>query len=181
MRPMGFDDIDKCDNSVIAPVEGGTTASRAYAKGEHFIRDGAFCTAKTAIASGATLTLNTNYTAGSIADAVIQSNWSYTTSGLTPTNCTIVGGGYCKIGNLVIVNMRIKFTATSGITITGFPSYGGKTGNTYPLEFISYLVGAVDLMQYILAYNGTMTAYKGTGSTSIQDKEGRFSFMYLCD
>lgn len=58
---------DKCDNSVIAPVESGATASRAYAVGEHFIRDGAFCTAKTAIASGAVFTLNTNYTAGNVA------------------------------------------------------------------------------------------------------------------
>jgi len=171
----------KVDNSVVAPVESGATASQAYAIGEHFIKDGAFCTAKAAIASGATFTLDTNYTEGSIADAVVQSNWSYTTSGLTPTNCTILGGGYCKIGNLVIVNMRIKFTSTSGVTITGFPAYGNKTSNTYPLEFVSYLIGATDLMQYILAYNGTMSAYKGTGSTSIQDKDGRFSFMYLCN
>ena len=57
----------KVDNSVVAPVENGATASRAYAIGEHFIKDGAFCTAKTAIASGATFTLNTNYIAGNIA------------------------------------------------------------------------------------------------------------------
>ena len=56
----------KADNSVIAPVESGTTASRAYVKGAHFIRDSAFCTAKTAIAQGEAFTLNTNYTAESI-------------------------------------------------------------------------------------------------------------------
>lgn len=60
----------KTDNSVIAPVESGTTASRAYAKGAHFIKSGAFCTAKTAIAQGETFTLNTNYTAGNIGDRV---------------------------------------------------------------------------------------------------------------
>lgn len=72
----------KCDNSVVAPVESGATASRAYAIGEHFIRDGAFCTAKTAIASGAAFTLNTNYTAGNIGD-VFKNNvpYSYKTLG----------------------------------------------------------------------------------------------------
>ena len=56
----------KADNSVIAPVESGTTASRAYAAGAHFIKNGAFCTAKTAIAQGEAFTLNTNYTAGTV-------------------------------------------------------------------------------------------------------------------
>lgn len=60
----------KADNSVIAPVESGTTASRSYAAGTHFIRDGAFCTAKTAIAQGETFTLNTNYTTGTVGDRV---------------------------------------------------------------------------------------------------------------
>lgn len=54
--------------TIVGTVESGTTASKAYAIGEHFIKDGYFCTATTVIASGATLTLNTNYTAESIAD-----------------------------------------------------------------------------------------------------------------
>ena len=55
--------VDECktDNTVIAPVEDGSTASQAYGIGQHFIKDGAFCTAISTIASGATLTLNTNY------------------------------------------------------------------------------------------------------------------------
>ena len=65
---------DKCDNSVIAPVEKNATASRAYAIGEHFIRDGAFCTAKTAIAQGAAFTLNTNYTVGDVANNLEKLN-----------------------------------------------------------------------------------------------------------
>ena len=68
----GLDELDagKADNSVIAPVESGTTASQAYAVGAHFIRDGAFCTAKTAIAQGEAFRLNTNYTAGNIANSI---------------------------------------------------------------------------------------------------------------
>lgn len=49
---------------------------------------------------------------------------AYSTTGLSYTNCTYVAGGYCKIGSLVIVNMRITITgaiATSVVFITGFP------------------------------------------------------------
>ena len=53
--------------AMIAPIETGTTASKAYAVGEYFILNGnQFCKAKTAIASGATFTLNTNYTVTTI-------------------------------------------------------------------------------------------------------------------
>lgn len=45
----------------LAYVENGTTASRNYAVGEYFCKNGKTCRAKTAISSGATLTLNTNY------------------------------------------------------------------------------------------------------------------------
>lgn len=58
----------KADQTAIAPVENGTTASRAYAIGEHFMKDGAFCTAIAAIAQGATFTLDTNYTVGSVGE-----------------------------------------------------------------------------------------------------------------
>lgn len=64
----------KADNSVIAPVESGTTASRAYAAGEHFIKNGAFCTAKTAIAQGEAFTLNTNYTASDVGNVLLNTN-----------------------------------------------------------------------------------------------------------
>ena len=61
--------INKADISAIGTNENGrTTASRSYAQGEHFYKDGKFCTAKTAIASGATFTLNTNYEESTIAD-----------------------------------------------------------------------------------------------------------------
>lgn len=60
----------KADNSVIAPVESGTTASQAYAIGKNFIHDNKFCTAKTTIAQGETLTLNTNYTADDVGNVI---------------------------------------------------------------------------------------------------------------
>lgn len=56
--------------SVVGTAENGTTASQAYAVGEHFIRNDKFCTAIASIASGAALTLNTNYVEGTIAEAI---------------------------------------------------------------------------------------------------------------
>lgn len=54
--------------NTIAPIEDGDTASQAYAVGRYFYRNGAFCKAKTAIASGAAFTLNTNYEVTSVAN-----------------------------------------------------------------------------------------------------------------
>ena len=51
----------------IAPIENGTTASKAYAQGEYFWHDTKFCKALTAIASGATFTSGTNYTETTVA------------------------------------------------------------------------------------------------------------------
>ena len=59
---------NKADNTVIGTVENGATASQAYAVGEHFIKDGKFCTCISAISSGGTFTKNTNYVEGTIAD-----------------------------------------------------------------------------------------------------------------
>ena len=61
---------NKVDNSVIAPVESGSTASQAYSEGEYFIKGGAFCTAIDDISIGDTLTENTNYTAGQLIDSL---------------------------------------------------------------------------------------------------------------
>ena len=55
------DEVGDEVRSAIAPIEDGTAASQAFAQGAYFFRSGAFCKAKTAIASGDTFTLNTNY------------------------------------------------------------------------------------------------------------------------
>lgn len=59
-------------DTIIAPVERGTTASRAYSVGEMFIRDGAYCTCIVAIESGGAFVLNTNYKAGTVADVIAE-------------------------------------------------------------------------------------------------------------
>lgn len=110
-RPIGVEN-DKADNSVIAPVESGTTASQAYAIGAHFIRDGAFCTAKTAIAQGETFRLNTNYTAGtvgkSISDLIITPEVITTNPESGTSNATVEICSRIKFGKLVNISARIK-------------------------------------------------------------------------
>ena len=50
-----------------------------------------------------------------------------TTQGLVPQHCTIVAGGYAKIGNFVIINLRVSHDSSSAnATISGFPSYSGS-------------------------------------------------------
>lgn len=64
-------DAWKADTTSIGTNESDrATASKAYAIGEHFYKDGKFCTAIASIASGATLSLNTNYVEGTIAEAI---------------------------------------------------------------------------------------------------------------
>lgn len=64
----------KADNSVIAPVENQATCqnSDGYAVGEHFIRNGKFCSATQLISSGGTLTEDTNYVSGDVADNMLK-------------------------------------------------------------------------------------------------------------
>lgn len=60
----------KAAAAAIGPIEEGTTSTAAYAAGDHFYRNGAFCTALTAISIGASFVLegepNANYKEGTI-------------------------------------------------------------------------------------------------------------------
>lgn len=53
--------------ATVVPDESGPTASQSYTKGKYFYHNGDFCKAKTAIPSGATFTLNTNYETTTVA------------------------------------------------------------------------------------------------------------------
>lgn len=63
-------DDTKADQTSIANVENGTTASQAYSVGDFFYRNGDFCVVTQAIASESPLTENTNYTTKKISDAI---------------------------------------------------------------------------------------------------------------
>ena len=61
-------EIDSFNDSIFGTVETGTTASKAYAQGDYFVKDKKMCKALTSIAQGATFTLNTNYASYTIAE-----------------------------------------------------------------------------------------------------------------
>lgn len=110
---QGGGGTDKADISAIAPNEPNATASQAYAAGEHFYKNGKFCTAKTAIASGATFTLGTNYVEGMVAEFV---GFPLISEMTTPTiyNNTVKNlvGGYKQVGKTVYVDMSFELAAS---------------------------------------------------------------------
>lgn len=124
----------KADNSVVAPVESGTTASRAYAKGAHFIKDNAFCTAKTAIAQGETFTLNTNYTSGDIASSFggVQT--------ATVSNQFSGSFAYYRIGNLVVG----CGTLTANAQVSAYSNLVSNLPDTYSGAYMGVFVTADD-------------------------------------
>lgn len=104
-------------------------ATAIHSVGDFILWNGQLYTVTSAIAVGETLTVGSNITATSAGSEISAlkaglTNLSYTSQGLnviTGTG-TLVGGGYCKIGNLVIVNFRFNSTTTSTpVAITGFP------------------------------------------------------------
>lgn len=117
-------DEQKCDNSVIAPVENGTTASQAYAVGSHSIRNGAFITWKNAKAQGETINDASDYTSGDVANSLIYTvdytipnlsalTWNAPTSSqlsyariatgsVLPSNAKLIGAVICEPWNSLI-------------------------------------------------------------------------------
>lgn len=165
-RPIGVEN-DKADNSVIAPVESGTTASRAYAAGAHFIRDSAFCTAKTAIAQGETFRLNTNYTAGNIALAIPEikalNPFNYITIN---SGITINSAGIAQIAeHIAIINIDIRATLNKGETVIGQSKNTIKMG-TYLAGRSSTASGTYPATGVILAPNGPIRIHTIDNSVS---------------
>jgi hypothetical protein len=115
----------KADNSVIAPVENGSTASQAYAVGEHFIRDRAFCTCKQPISQGGSFTLGTNYTAGDVAgclsvkySAITSSNPSIS---INPLSKVIKSGNIAEV--ILVFNVNSSISTFADICNLPFEPY----------------------------------------------------------
>lgn len=77
-------------SDVVGSSEEQTTASKAYVVGDHFIRNNAFCTVVAAISQGDTLTENTNYIRGTIAELLsyLETSVTLSTSSTTPATFT---------------------------------------------------------------------------------------------
>ena len=164
----------KADNSVIAPVESGTTASRAYAKGAHFIRDSAFCTAKTAIAQGEAFTLNTNYTAGTIGSVIKNTN------AITETQVTgnAVDVKFVKSGHTV----QVISISNANIAMNQGQSYTINNNLEYPpaqnCSFEAYCRNGVAC--YFLLRNNASPQFTMVPRQNIaQGASMAFSFTYI--
>lgn len=112
--------VDSCkaDNSVIAPVENGTTIQNpsGYAVGSHAIRNGAFITWKNAKAQGETIA-DSDYKSGDVADYLKVATGSITTSNENITIDTTRTTLY-KQGNVAIVRIRITLSAGVSTNVT---------------------------------------------------------------
>jgi hypothetical protein len=75
----------KANQSQLAYVETGTTASRAYAVGKYFCWNGLLCRAKTAISSGASFTMGTNCETTMVGDEIQKKAFFDTTSASSKT------------------------------------------------------------------------------------------------
>lgn len=124
-------DPDKAREDIIAFInrpEGAQTPAIAYktggfAVGEHFMDKGKFCTAIVAISQGGTLTKNTNYIEGTIADYIILKD---ITDDLTwnTTNLSFTHKSATRYGNLITINLRftVLSTVVNTAIITDIPS-----------------------------------------------------------
>ena len=110
-------------------------------------------------------------------------NYSYISTGLsvggTDVTGSVIKGGYCKIGNLVLVNMRIAVTCAAGktIKITGLPKPLLSSDNSV------YISGCTNNP---LIYDA-VTMNADAGQINIRTTEARnntaviLAFVYLCE
>ena len=100
----------------------GTTATQAISSGTYFYLNGTLVRAKTAIASGATFTLNTNYEVVTVGDALKEENFNL----IKINNADTVNSERCvRIGKVVYISGLITFGSAktgSPITIAKIPS-----------------------------------------------------------
>ena len=165
-----FGPISKTDQTAIAPVEDGSTASKAYAIGSHFMRDGQYCTAIAAIAQGASFTLNTNYTVGDVEDYIfgLESRLKKfeTVSQITlkkSENANLYGDwGVTRIGNIVQVNINgVKNLQADKYTIVVTLPIGYR-----PYTAVNYDTSsrsakyASEKFRFYISTNGQISVYK---------------------
>ena len=146
-------------NTTIAPVETDlTSASKAYAVGQKFIYDGVLYQAKTAIAQGAALVLNTNYEASDDVSSEIQTLTKQVEGawykGRNLFNTATTSEGYIRDNNGEFVEHSnsiatdfIRITSGEQYTITSEQS-GSKWGAWYNAskQFISGFNGFDNLV-----------------------------------
>lgn len=102
----------------------------------------------------------------------------YITTGLTTENCTIVAGGFCKIGKLVIVNIRATKIDAGLLKISGFPAYTNRSAsNMVPAAAFNM----TDETLSDISYCAINAAGVLTIKSSSTNKDMAVSVVYLCD
>lgn len=145
-------DDTKTEKSVIGTIENDNTASKAYAAGEYFIKDSKFCQAKTAIAQGATFTLNTNYTESDVATELVQ-RFTEVQAEIDDIKDTI---GY---DTNVVIGLQIDFDNNT------FKRLGGAIGKSAGTDFNAFKMYG-GRKRCTVADDGTINHYYGdTGYT----------------
>ena len=108
---------------------------------------------------------------------------SIITSGLTYTNCTYVDGGYSVIGNVVIVNIRVKVTEDGHIGINNFPR--PKTINNKSTVGVNVFRiqqdKASQLYAYMMLVSQTTAHILTKDVTLTAGEEYSFSAVYVSD
>lgn len=92
---------------------------------------------------------------------------SYSTQGLSYYRCTNAGGGYVKVGNLVIINIRLVVT-TAAAVVSGLPK--PFTNSTYnSVGGASYDTANESVGTFYVDNNGDLrtTYISGTGTFMI--------------
>ena len=100
---------------------------------------------------------------------------AYTTDGLSFTKCTLDRGGYYRLGNIVIVALRVNISE-GGASITGFPNYGAVTNNNNMVIAAAYNYSAAAVSFASLNYQGALSLDPtlSTGSIGV-------NFVYLAN
>ena len=131
------------DGSLYAPVtsiatpENGSTASKAYAVGEMFIRDGKLCTCTVAISAGGTFAKGTNYSEGSVGEVLSQLN-SKQVSVTAGTGINLTANNVYIQGKVVCGTIGVDTANTVACSISKVPNIN------IPLPIISPSTGDVN-------------------------------------
>lgn len=136
-------DTSKANQTQLAYVESGTTASRAYAVGEYFCWNGMLYRAKTAISSGGTFTPGTNCE-------------QVTGGGLNSITKTEVITSECVINDSILISNNVRVSVSGNtLVISGNTRTNVNGTNILSITLPSRLAYATRAYFYIGAYGGT--------------------------
>jgi hypothetical protein len=171
----------------LATIE-GSTASKAYAKGDFLVFGGRLCKAKTSIASGATLVLDTNIELDSVGDELSSISSDLTVQDIsnqtTLNNDVVQSCGtkrvlkYGKHVQVYLGNVIFKTQGNTKIILTGLPR---------AIEQMGCVPTGLDAAKTAELFAAGTCAWLGSNSTTLNAHIGAtytynhwFYLTYLC-